>query len=320
MEQSKSSSTPDLAFSTLRRANTARLPLFKNAQGKPAHEKADGSDWSLLEWAGAAGGELGEAQNIAKKMRRGDFRPGDQMEAARERLAEEIADTIIYLDILAKCAGIDLAAAVRYKWDKTSRAVGYCAALDNHEEPKGRIISTMPPAGARDWPEDWSSENGRYIGKCSMCGHEFYGHKRRVICRECMESPDNACAAAPRSTAEGDHGPAATRKADGSAVAGAPVIDERITRYHVRERDNRVAIVVSQPGWAIKGKQDYWYVHIEDLTDGKWVYRQGSSDRGYQRLDANKRVLELYAREAQAASMEASFRAQAHPHLDPSRL
>lgn len=50
-----------LSFNTLRGANKARLPQFKNAKGELAHSEPDGSDWTLGEWCTAVAGELGEA-------------------------------------------------------------------------------------------------------------------------------------------------------------------------------------------------------------------------------------------------------------------
>jgi len=44
------------------------------------------------------------------------------------------------------------------------------------------------PAGPKDWPEDATLENGGYQNNCSNCQGVFYGHKRRVFCRECCES------------------------------------------------------------------------------------------------------------------------------------
>ena len=38
----------------------------------------------------------------------------------------------------------------------------------------------------RDWPEDFSHENGNYHNQCGNCGLTFYGHKRRVRCKLCM--------------------------------------------------------------------------------------------------------------------------------------
>lgn len=36
-----------------------------------------------------------------------------------------------------------------------------------------------------DWPEDASHENGNYFCKCSNCGCDFIGHKRRHTCKRC---------------------------------------------------------------------------------------------------------------------------------------
>ena len=73
-------------------------------------------------------GELGEAANVAKKLNR--FRDGikgnKETEAElRDKLAGEIADTFIYLDLLAQRAGIDLSDAVRQAFDNKSKEIGY---------------------------------------------------------------------------------------------------------------------------------------------------------------------------------------------------
>lgn len=80
--------------------------------------------WSVLEWAGAAAGECGEAANVAKKIRRDG--------PSRERkldLADEIADTIIYLDLLAASEGINLENAIINKFNKTSMKIGSSKTL-----------------------------------------------------------------------------------------------------------------------------------------------------------------------------------------------
>ena len=109
-----------LTFAELRYANTHRLPQFKNKLGKPAHSEPDGSDWSLGEWCNALTGEVGEAANIIKKIRRGDV----TMDEAKQSLADELADIQTYLDLLAFRAGIDLGAATIAKFNHVSRRVG----------------------------------------------------------------------------------------------------------------------------------------------------------------------------------------------------
>lgn len=36
-----------------------------------------------------------------------------------------------------------------------------------------------------DWVEDWSDDNGQYMGTCCVCKATFIGHKRRPVCRQC---------------------------------------------------------------------------------------------------------------------------------------
>lgn len=116
-----------LTFEELRIANTKRLPQFKNAKGEPAHSKADGSDWSLAEWMNAVAGELGEAANIIKKIKRGDISLAD----AKPLLAKEFADIVTYLDITAMQAGIDLGKATVEKFNEVRNRVGSNVFLQN---------------------------------------------------------------------------------------------------------------------------------------------------------------------------------------------
>ena len=84
--------------------------------------------WSLSDWFTATMGELGEAANVAKKLNRvRDGIPGNAETPGelRAQLADEIADTFIYLDLLAQSAGVDLEAAVIAKFNKTSLKIGY---------------------------------------------------------------------------------------------------------------------------------------------------------------------------------------------------
>ena len=72
--------------------------------------------------------ELGEAANVAKKLNRvRDGIPGnaETEDELRAMLADELADTFIYLDLLAQSQGIDLMAAVEQKFQVTSDKIGY---------------------------------------------------------------------------------------------------------------------------------------------------------------------------------------------------
>jgi NTP pyrophosphatase (non-canonical NTP hydrolase) len=95
--------TNGLTFNALRGANTARLPQFRNKHGQLAHSRTDGSDWSPAQWLQAVIGELGEYANLRKKFERGDVNAQEFMQQA----ADELADVVTYLDILAMQLGID---------------------------------------------------------------------------------------------------------------------------------------------------------------------------------------------------------------------
>lgn len=110
----------ELTFSALRKANVARMPLFKNGKGEIAHSQPDGSDWSPAQWLQAMVGEVGEYANVRKKFERGDINLSEFMEAARN----ELADVMIYLDLLAFRLGIALDVAVIDKFNKVSKRIG----------------------------------------------------------------------------------------------------------------------------------------------------------------------------------------------------
>ena len=110
----------ELTFDMLRRANVLRLPTFKNRHGQLAHSKPDGSDWSPAQWLQAAVGELGEYANMRKKFERGDITASEFQEAAEK----ELADVVIYLDLLAFQLKVDLGLAVTNKFNEVSERVG----------------------------------------------------------------------------------------------------------------------------------------------------------------------------------------------------
>lgn len=108
-----------LSFQDLRSANVARA-FERNPLGVHV--------WTATQWALGMFGECGEACNVIKKFNRiesGDpaTLPSEEFALTRA-LAEEIADIVIYADLLAQRAGIDLGEAVTKKFNKTSAKVG----------------------------------------------------------------------------------------------------------------------------------------------------------------------------------------------------
>ncbi len=78
------------------------------------------TSWSPMQWGCAIAGEAGELCNLLKKYER--QRPGDSR--ATDPIAEEVADVVIYLDLLCQLLGIDMEQAIADKFDKTSVKIG----------------------------------------------------------------------------------------------------------------------------------------------------------------------------------------------------
>lgn len=88
------------------------------------------SDWSIAEWTNAMAGEAGEACNIAKKLIRerdnmGFLNKGVPINDLMLKLGEEIADTVIYADLVAAAVNLDLARIIVNKFNEDSIQRGY---------------------------------------------------------------------------------------------------------------------------------------------------------------------------------------------------
>jgi NTP pyrophosphatase (non-canonical NTP hydrolase) len=139
-----------LTFDALRAANVARLPLFKNRRGGPAHSEPDGSDWSLGEWCNAVLGELGEAANLIKKVKRGDM----TLDEARVELGNEFADVVTYLDILAYRSGVDLGDVVATKWNEVSERVGVSLRIADFTSLPSQTATLQPDRSCPSLADD----------------------------------------------------------------------------------------------------------------------------------------------------------------------
>ena len=116
-----------LSFAELNAVNVARCEApdgFRHAL----------KSWSPSDWGVAFGGEAGEVLDAIKKRNRvidGIGQPGDPVDAdaALNEIADELADVVIYADLLATRLGIDLGAAVAAKFNRTSAKIGSPARL-----------------------------------------------------------------------------------------------------------------------------------------------------------------------------------------------
>lgn len=115
------------------------LTLFRRANlSRVARWHPNGlDDWSVLEWAGAMCGEAGETANVAKKLHRErtDAKGLNHPANLKAALAKEIADTIIYLDLLAAKEGIDVRRAIAETFNAKSEEYDFPERLPTMYEP-----------------------------------------------------------------------------------------------------------------------------------------------------------------------------------------
>lgn len=106
-----------LSFDTLRAYSVDRCETSYNGINR----------WSPTDWGCALAGETGELCNVLKKMLRNKTSPGiaaTPYEELYRKAKEELADVVIYADLLAKRLDIDLGLAVIEKFNRTSVKIG----------------------------------------------------------------------------------------------------------------------------------------------------------------------------------------------------
>jgi NTP pyrophosphatase (non-canonical NTP hydrolase) len=103
----------NLTFKTLARVSAAR------EKERDPDNKCSGLLYRAVELAG----ECGELCNVVKKLERARLGVVGST-ATQEQLKAELADVAIALDLVATAAGVDLAEAVRAKFNLTSQQLG----------------------------------------------------------------------------------------------------------------------------------------------------------------------------------------------------
>jgi NTP pyrophosphatase (non-canonical NTP hydrolase) len=115
-----------LSFDELRAANIERTEApTPRGWGHPLNA------WSPLEWAGALCGEAGEVANKCKKLRRGDA-------IETSAIGAELADVVIYADLLCARLGLNLGVFVRETFNAKSRERGMTVFLTGGEDEHDR--------------------------------------------------------------------------------------------------------------------------------------------------------------------------------------
>lgn len=102
------------------------------------HDANNAVEWTGADWSNAMCGEAGEAANVVKKLRRHDTGLGEVSANTPEReelltaLEDEIADIIIYADLLADHYGLDtLDCGIVRKFNEVSARHGFPERLEH---------------------------------------------------------------------------------------------------------------------------------------------------------------------------------------------
>lgn len=119
----------DLTFQQLSTVNAQRANRWHH--GFPKHK--DG--WTGADWSNAMCGEAGETANVVKKLRRldtdvqqaeqGEHEVQDYQNMLRQKLATEIGDTFMYLDLLAQFYGLKMEECVAETFNRVSEREGF---------------------------------------------------------------------------------------------------------------------------------------------------------------------------------------------------
>ena len=111
-----------LTFDAFRAANVARC-LKWHPEGLES--------WSPSDWLTAVTGELGELASLLKmRNRERDGLPGNKFSPTDKQVADELADVLTYLDLLAATLGVDLGRAAARKFNEVSERVGFPDRID----------------------------------------------------------------------------------------------------------------------------------------------------------------------------------------------
>ena len=106
-----------LTFDRFREANVTRCRKWH----------PDGIEsWSPSDWLTAVTGELGELASLLKmRNRERDGLVGNKFSPTDEQIADEVADVLTYLDLLAFVLNVDMGAAAARKFNRISERNGF---------------------------------------------------------------------------------------------------------------------------------------------------------------------------------------------------
>lgn len=171
---------PALTFDAFRAANVARCVKW--------HPEGIAS-WSPSDWLTAVTGELGELASLLKmRNRERDGLPGNKFSPTQKQIADELADVLAYLDLLAEVLGVDLGRAAVEKFNEVSERVGFSdriaiiATPSPAEQPKPAVVD-LPDSIRVPLHRLWA-DAGYLIGRAKNGETDLAVHTIKALCDE----------------------------------------------------------------------------------------------------------------------------------------
>ncbi len=133
--------------------DTFNLPYLRAINKARRDEWHGVEEWTSADWSNELCGEVGEAANFVKKLRRietGAVRINEHNDPVVlvDKLGLELADTIICADLLGMYFDIDLTAFVITKFNRTSIKQGFphhlLASTNSGYEDMGGSVKPLP--------------------------------------------------------------------------------------------------------------------------------------------------------------------------------
>lgn len=92
-------------------------------------------------------------------------------------MSELTNDPLAFIQLIAK----------EYGWNWASRLYEYWKGIFPNEPRVDQVWHWLEQT-RYDWLEDADHENGKYQCQCCHCNRFFIGHKRRVVCAQCVRN------------------------------------------------------------------------------------------------------------------------------------
>lgn len=148
-----------LTFDAFRAANVARCIKW--------HPEGIAS-WSPSDWLTAVAGELGELASLLKmRNRERDGLPGNKFSPTTKQIADELADVLTYLDLLAEVLGVNLGRAAVEKFNEVSERVGFPDRIELTRPAPPAVVDApivSPESPYKDVGKGIAWASGNYYG------------------------------------------------------------------------------------------------------------------------------------------------------------